>query len=123
MKPTPFFKISEGDVVPYQPDGHTLTLNRRLAGRFNGSQNVEFIIGEMARGGGAQGHMHEDMDQMIFLLEGKLRITSADKEEMMLPGDLAVMLKGTRHEVWCEADHARFIIIYSPARLYGTGPG
>lgn len=69
-------KVSLSEVPVYEPPGHSDTYNRRLAGPFNGSNNVEFIIGEMGRTGDAAPHTHHGFDQLMFILEGQLRITS-----------------------------------------------
>lgn len=92
------------------------TYNRRLAGSFNGSDNVEFIIGEMHRGGGAVNHLHTDFDQMMYILEGELRIISPGREEVVVPGDLVVFPKNLEHQVLCETELARFVVLYSPPR-------
>ena len=83
-KPKEHIKVSLSEVPVYEPPGHHDTFNRRLAGPFNGSNNVEFIIGEMGKTGDADPHTHHGFDQLMFILEGELRITSpaTGKEEI-----------------------------------------
>lgn len=107
-------KINVNDVPVYEPAGHYLTYNRRLAGYFNGSDNLEFVIGEMHKGGGAENHLHSNLDQMIFMLEGELEVISPGRNERIVPNDLVVFLKNTEHEVHCVSDKARFIVLYAP---------
>ena len=111
-----FIKVSEKDPPVYKPSGHNHTYNRRLAGPFNGSKHIEFIIGEMNKGGGAKNHFHTDSDQMMYILEGALRIISPEREEKIFPGDLVVFLKGVEHEVQCETEQAKFVVLYGPPR-------
>ena len=109
-----FVKVSAEDVPVYIPAGHALTSNRRLAGPHNGSEQVEFIIGEMQRGGGAERHTHAGFDQMIYMLQGVLKATTPDRQDTLIAGDLALFVKGTEHEIQCESEMARFIVLYSP---------
>ena len=116
MKQKGFIKVNADDVPVYEPSGHKNTYNRRLAGLFNGSENIEFIIGEMHSGGGAERHVHSNVDQMMYVMDGTLRIISPGGEEIAAPGDLVVFIKGEEHEVQCESEFARFIVLYSPPR-------
>jgi quercetin dioxygenase-like cupin family protein len=116
MNNNTFLKISEDDIAVYEPLDHINTFNRRLAGAYNGSQNIEFIIGEMRKGGGAQKHLHTDCDQLMYILEGELQILLPSREETVAPGDLVVFFKGLEHEVHCKSETAKFVVIYSPSR-------
>lgn len=109
-------KISESDVPIYVPAGHAGTYNKRLAGRFNCSNNIEFIIDEIDETGDAEAHVHDDVDQMIYLLEGKLRIISPGKEDLMVPGELVIFAKGVEHRAISASKKARFAVIYGPPK-------
>jgi len=111
-----FIKVSTKEVPVYKPAGHENTHNRRLAGPHNGSEYIEFIIGEMHKGGSAENHFHADSDQMIYMLEGELHVVSPDREENITPGDLVVFPKEVAHEVQCKTDFARFVVLYGPPK-------
>jgi quercetin dioxygenase-like cupin family protein len=108
--------ISASSAPVYEPEGHALTYNQRLAGPFNGSENAEFVIGKMYQGGGAKGHSHSEFDQMMFMLEGELRVVAPGFDCSIFPDDLIVFPKNVQHEVFCVSDVARFIVIYSPPK-------
>jgi quercetin dioxygenase-like cupin family protein len=61
--------VSPEDVQPYQPGGHAKTVNRCL---FQNEQ-VEIIEGSIEIGGGADEHLHNELEQMIYVLEGSDR--------------------------------------------------
>ena len=113
-------KVSEKDVPVYEPPGHNDTFTRRLAGPFNGSNNVEFIIGEMGRTGDAAPHTHHGFDQLMYILEGQLRISSpaTGKEEVFVPGDLVIFPDGVEHKVVVESEKSRFIVVYGPPKQH-----
>lgn len=113
-------KVSLKDVEVYEPPAHSDTYNRRMAGPFNGSNNVEFIIGEMGRTGDAEPHTHHGFDQMMYILEGKLRITSpaTGKEDIFEPEDLVIFPDGVEHKVVVESEKAKFIVIYGPPKQH-----
>jgi len=116
MNNNEFIKVSIKDSPVYEPEGHEHTYNRRLVGPFNGSEHLEFIVGEMHKGGGAKKHCHTELDQIIYMLEGELRIISPQQDETITPGDLVLFLKGIEHEVHCESELARFVVIYGPPK-------
>ena len=115
-KPKEHIKVSLSEVPVYEPPGHHDTFNRRLAGPFNGSNNVEFIIGEMGKTGDADPHTHHGFDQLMFILEGELRITSpaTGKEDVFVPGDLVIFPDGVEHKVVVESEKSRFVVVYGP---------
>ena len=119
-KPKEHIKVSLSEVPVYETPGHHDTFNRRLAGPFNGSNNVEFIIGEMGKTGDADPHTHHGFDQLMFILEGELRITSpaTGKEDVFVPGDLVIFPDGVEHKVVVESEKSRFVVIYGPPKQH-----
>jgi mannose-6-phosphate isomerase-like protein (cupin superfamily) len=61
--------IRPEDIRPYQPAGHAKTVNRCL---FE-NEAVEIIEGSIEAGGGAEEHLHEEHEQMLYVLEGSER--------------------------------------------------
>jgi len=118
-------KVSLKDVPAYEPPGHHDTFNRRMAGPFNGSNNIEFIIGEMGKTGDADPHTHYGFDQLMYILEGQLCITSpaTGKEELFVPGDLVLFPDGAEHKVVVESENSRFIVIYGPPKQHQDEDG
>lgn len=118
-------KVSLKDVPVYEPPGHHDTFNRRMIGPFNGSNNLEFIIGEMGKTGDADPHTHFGFDQVMYILEGRLKITSpaTGKEDIFEPGDLVYFPDGVEHKVVVESEKSRFCVIYSPPKQHKDEDG
>lgn len=64
------------------------TYNRRLVGPDMGSKYVEVILGEMGPKGTVDPHVNNSLEQIIYLLEGNLKVISPGVEEILEPGDL-----------------------------------
>lgn len=91
--------IRPQDVKPYQPAGHAKTVNRCL---FQNEQ-VEIIEGSIEVGGGADEHLHDEHEQMLYLLEGSDRPL------------LIYYPKGTPHGTGGgTAAPLKLVVIYSP---------
>jgi uncharacterized RmlC-like cupin family protein len=58
--------VDPKDVKPYEPAGHANTTNRCLFV----DEYMELIEGLIARGGGAQKHLHRDHEQLLYVLSG-----------------------------------------------------
>ena len=58
--------VNPAEVPPYEPAGHVGTVNRRLFL----DERVEVIEGRIEAGGGAEEHLHEDLEQVLYVLEG-----------------------------------------------------
>ena len=111
-----FIKVNPKDVGAYTPESHDDTYNRRLVGPNMGAKYVEVILGEMGQKGVADQHVHKNFEQIIYLLEGNLRVISRGDEEILEPGDLGFIPVRVSHQVFCETEKARFLIIYAPAK-------
>ena len=113
---TGFVKVRPNDLDVYTPAGHDDTYNRRLVGPGIGSKHIEVILGEMGQKGVADPHVHKNFEQIIYLLEGNLKVISQGAEEILEPGDLGFIPVGVSHQVICETGKARFLIIYAPPK-------
>ena len=107
-------KVRPNEVDVYSPAGHRDTRNRRLIGPAAGSNHVELILAEMGPRGIGEDHVHESRDQIIYLLEGSLKVISDGKEEILDSGDLGFIPEGVHHEVTCISQGARFLVLYAP---------
>jgi uncharacterized RmlC-like cupin family protein len=73
------YLIREDSVAGYSPANHHGTSNRRLIGADNvGAQNLEMILGTIARGGGALPHAHPGLEQVCYLLAGTAHVEVND---------------------------------------------
>jgi quercetin dioxygenase-like cupin family protein len=107
-------KVRPNEVGVYSPAGHRDTYNRRLVGPIQGSTRVELILGEMGPQGIGEAHAHESCDQILYLLEGSLKVISDGVEEILDQGDLGFIPEGMPHEVVCMSEGARFLVIFAP---------
>jgi quercetin dioxygenase-like cupin family protein len=111
-----FIKVRPYDMDVHTPAGHDDTYNKRLVGPEIGSKYVEVILGEMGPKGVADTHVHNDLEQVIYLLEGALKIISHGIEDVLEPGDLGFIPVGVSHQLLCESGRAKFLIIYAPPK-------
>jgi quercetin dioxygenase-like cupin family protein len=109
-----FVKVRPNEVDVYSPAGHRDTRNRRLIRPAAGSTHVEVIVGEMGPQGIGEAHAHGSCDQILYLLEGRLKVISDEAEEILDPGDLGFIPKGAPREVICMSEGARFLVMFAP---------
>lgn len=111
-----YIKVNENDAAVYSPPGHGDTYNRRLLGPKEGSARVEFIIGKMGKSGNAEPHAHGSFDQVMYMLEGRIRVTGDGPEVTLGQGELIYFPIGCSHKVEVETEEAKFIVLYTPPR-------
>lgn len=105
------------DAVPaYEPPGHTDTVNRRLVpppGLAAGK--LEVVLGVLQPGGQALMHAHADLDQAVYVLEGRCRVESEGEAAEMGPGEIVYLPAGVPHQVTATGEKAlRVLVIYAP---------
>lgn len=106
------------DVEAYSPPGHSGTFNRRLVEPEDGIEHLEVIIGEMEPGGDADPHLHEEIEQIMYILTGKMFVNIEGKEKVLSEGDVVIIPKKAMHEVKNAGDsNLRFVLIYSPPKM------
>lgn len=111
------FWKNENDVQGYSPAGHEGTFNRRLVGITEGIENVEVIIGEMEPGGLADPHLHENIEQIMYILSGEMHAIIEGKEAKLSAGDIVWIPKRATHDIRNAGDEKlRFVLIYSPQK-------
>jgi len=113
---TKFIKVKPSEVDVYTPVGHDDTYNRRLVGPEIGSKYVELILGEMGPKGVADPHVHNDLEQIIYLIDGTLKVISDGIEDILKPGEVGFFPVGVSHNVFCESGRAKFLVIYAPPK-------
>ncbi len=105
------------EAVPtYEPPGHTGTVNRRLVpppGQPTGK--LEVVLGVLQPGGQALMHTHADLDQAIYVLEGRCRVESGGEATEVAPGQIVYLPAGTPHQATVLGPHAlRLLVMYAP---------
>ncbi len=100
----------------YSPDAHAGTVNMRIIGQETvGARNVEVVLGIIDPGGQAEPHFHTDIEQVFYLLEGRVEVEMRGEKERMEPGDAVYFPPGEKHQVDVLGDRpARLLVIYAP---------
>ena len=108
--------VNPAAVTPYEPPGHTGTVNRRLVpppGLPMGK--MEVVLGVLQAGGQALLHDHKDLDQAIYILEGRCRVTDGKDIAEVGPEQLVYLPAGFPHEITSLGPQAlRLLVIYAP---------
>lgn len=111
------YVVRAGDVKPYSPLNHEDTVNRRLIGRDNvGAQQLEVLLGTVAKAGGALKHSHPGIEQVCYMLEGRARVEVGDDPPAELgPGDSVFFPAGVPHVfTTISAEPVKVLVIYAP---------
>jgi len=108
--------VRVNQLKPYSPDAHAGTVNMRIIGQETvGARNVEVVLGIIDPGGQAEPHFHTDIEQVIYLLEGRVEVGIRGEKEKMEPGDAVYFPPGEKHQVDVLGDQpARLLVIYAP---------
>lgn len=108
--------VRTNQLKPYSPDAHAGTVNMRIIGQETvGARNVEVVLGIIDPGGQAEPHFHTDIEQVIYLLEGRVEVGMRGEKEEMEPGDAVYFPPGEKHQVDVLGDQpARLLVIYAP---------
>lgn len=102
----------EGDVPAYVPAGHTGTVNRRLIGQ---AENFHLVLGTLEKGAEARRHSHPDLEQGMYVLEGRVLIEAAGERKEVGPGGVVFFPAGVPHRVEALSEApTRLLIVYAP---------
>ena len=121
-KSKPFILVKPDDVDAYIPgdipgDYHSKIINKCLMGPSMGSKYLEVILGRITgQKGGADPHIHENCEQLEYVLEGKMKIVSGDFEQMIGPYELALFPAGASHALYAVTPAVKSLVIYAPPR-------
>lgn len=86
------------------PEAATTAANTSQAGQTEG----EFVW-----------HTHEDTDELILVMSGRLTIQLRDRDVVLDPGELFVVPRGVEHSTVAEEETA--ILLLEPAGTMNTG--
>jgi quercetin dioxygenase-like cupin family protein len=107
--------IRASDVPTYRPDVHTGTVNRRLVGVEHGARSLEIVLGELQEGHGASAHLHPNLEQVCYVLDGALEVEAeGSPPRILVAGDACFFPKNLRHRVEAKGGQARILVIYGP---------
>ena len=104
-------------VTPYSPANHEDTVNRRLIGRDNvGATQLEVVLGEVEKGGGALKHSHPGIEQVCYVLAGRARVEIGDDVIGEVgPGDSVFFPADVPHVFTTVSEGpVRVLVIYAP---------
>lgn len=110
------FFVRQGEVDGYSPANHTGTTNRRLIGRdIVGARHVEVLHGTLEPGEGALPHAHPGLEQVCYVLSGRIDATVGDQRAELTAGDCCFFPAGESHVVIALGDRpAELLVIYAP---------
>jgi quercetin dioxygenase-like cupin family protein len=108
--------VKERDVTPYSPANHTGTVNRRLIGPAEtGSDNLEVLLGVVAKSHGALPHSHPGIDQVCYIIEGRAVAEIGGERSELGPGDACFFPANIPHTFTAVSDEpVRVLVIYTP---------
>lgn len=111
------FDINNLDQLPsFSPAHHSGTVNRKLVDRDSGARRMAIWEGTVQTGGGAEEHLHEDMEQAFLVLDGEAIFKLADEEVRVGKGGLVYIPAQTPHRITSCGDRSlRTLIINAPA--------
>ena len=66
---------------------------------------------------GAPKHRHDDAEQVIIVIEGKMKWTIDEEEVILQPGDVAVIPVGINHSGESMGETASFYEVFAPLRV------
>lgn len=119
LNPELFFR-TEADAVPYEPSGHSGTVNRRLVSPETGATQMEVLIGRIVPGEGATPHFHPGIDQFCWMLEGQAQVEILGLTREIGAGESCFFPAGVAHKFTAIGDEpVRVLICYAPP--YGEG--
>jgi mannose-6-phosphate isomerase-like protein (cupin superfamily) len=66
---------------------------------------------------GVAKHSHADTEQVVIVIEGRLKWTIGDDEVILTPGDVAVIPPGVSHSAESTGEPGSFYEVFAPPRL------
>jgi mannose-6-phosphate isomerase-like protein (cupin superfamily) len=98
----------EGERVKMLASQHEILAGRRTDASFT------LLSSSMPAGSGPPPHIHDDEDELFYVLEGRLRVTCGDDEWVVGAGGCAYLPRGVMHQPRVEGDEpARALVLTS----------
>ena len=110
------YVISSDAANPYSPANHTGTVNRRVISRDTvGAKYVEVLIGTIEKSHGALRHLHPDLEQASYLLQGEGIGELNGLEKIAKPGYWMLSPEGAPHRFKVTSDApVKVLVVYAP---------
>ncbi|WP_431857805.1 cupin domain-containing protein [Azospirillum sp.] len=110
------FFVRRNEVEGYHPANHTGTTNRRLIGRDTvGAQHVEVVHGTLEPGEGALPHAHPGLEQVCYVLSGRINVKVGGQEAELTAGDCCFFPAEEPHVVVALGESpAELLVVYAP---------
>jgi len=86
------------EVNSYVPSDHIGTYNRKVVSLEDGIKGFEVVISEMEEGGLGLPHVHEDFEQVMYILEGRMYVEINGEQGELTAGHVVWIPKNTLHE-------------------------
>lgn len=63
-------------------------------------------------------HVHHGEDELLQILEGRVRVVCGDQDEVLAAGGFAYLPRDVPHTFWVQGDHgARMLTVFTPGGL------
>ncbi|WP_263069718.1 cupin domain-containing protein [Enterobacter huaxiensis] len=111
------FIIRDNEGVPLwlNNDTYTIKLDKENAGG-----NISIIQGFVGPGGGPIWHLHEDADEIFYVLDGQLTVRAGEIIFHANPGDFVYVPKGIYHQFRNNSiKPIKILLMFSPAGFEG----
>ena len=94
------FQVNElGEIPSFSPPHHTKTIDKKLVFKETGARNLAIWYGEVEPGGGAEMHVHTEMEQVFYILEGEALFKLAEEEYSLGKGHLIFVPQHLPHQI------------------------
>lgn len=107
----------EGIATVESPAGESVVV--RASGKESGGS---YDLGELTIPPGpgvTPMHIHHEMDEAMYVLEGELTVQLGDDRHVLTPGSYAMAPRGVPHTYHAGDDHAHVLFINSPGNNWG----
>lgn len=93
-------------------------IRMRLLARSRATDGA-FALGEFEGGPGAWTipHVHRACEESFYVVEGAFTFTIGDRSVPARPGSFLLVPRGTPHTIQAEAEHGRFLTLWTPGGL------
>ncbi len=110
------FDVNNLDEIPaFSPPDHTKTIDKKLVSEETGARNLAIWHGEVGSGGKGKMHVHEEMEQAFYILDGEARFEIDGEEHRVRKGNLVFVPQNKPHQMTSVGDTAlKVLIIMAP---------
>jgi len=110
------FQVNELREIPsFSPPHHTKTIDKKLVFEETGARNLAIWHGEVEAGGGAEMHVHAEMEQAFYILDGEAVFKLGQDEYRLGKGHLVFVPQDLPHQITAVGNTTlKVLIIMSP---------